>query len=44
MNLYKMHLELQCYIVDVNKSKLVYENKKIIYFERYKYYIPVLWW
>ena len=43
MNLYKMHLELQCYIVDVNKSKLVYENK-IIDFERHKYYIPVLWW
>ena len=42
MNFYKMHPELQCYIGDVNKSKSVYENKKIIDFERHKYYLP--WW
>ena len=28
MNLHKMHLELLCYIGDVNKSKPVYEKKK----------------
>ena len=27
MNLHKMHLELLCYIGDVNKSKPVYEKK-----------------
>ena len=42
MNFYKMHPELQCYIGDVNKLKPVYENKKIIDFERHKYYLP--WW
>ena len=43
MNFYKMHPELQCYIGDVNKlPEPVYENKKIIDFERHKYYLP--WW
>ena len=29
MNLHKIHLELLCYIGDVNKSKPVYEKEKL---------------
>ena len=29
MNLHKLHLELLCYIGDVNKSKHVYEKEKL---------------